>query len=375
MSAESERILHMIADGTISVEEAERLLECIGVVAQEDDQPTQTPTGATASPQNASHTGDRTDVHSADANTAHADSAPPNAAPSSEAQYSYEPEAIRGFDISWVRGSVDIRKYTGTEINIYETSSRQLMPIEEMELTNEDGIIKIKWDKRGGLFSLSSITALIGQSIYKKQLVVEIPESIADRLERVSCTGVSNSIIVAGLLSNQISLSTVSGSASIYDTGANFLKLSSVSGKVHAGNVSADEMTVKSTSGSISLDNIVATEIQMEEVSGKISLFGKAEHLKCTTVSGSCQANLLNCPSQCQINTVSGAITIFIPDTDGFQVYFNSMSGRFTSDFPVAINMKDKATGTATYGTQKNVFRFHTLSGSMQVKRSSVSNG
>ena len=390
MANDKEKILQMVADGTITVEEANRLLECLDIIVETGKTPEaqHEPAEAPAAPQTP-------EASKQEAPAAPAEPAPKQPEEAQSAETAAEPvenkagakeepaysnagktsysgagaaTTIRGFQISWISGSIDIRRYAGDEINITEYSKYEIDEEDKMEITEDHGILKIKWDKRGGIFSFSSLTRLITKPFFSKQLVIEIPEAVADNLERLNCSSVSSKVTVSGLQVEHIDLSSTSGGVELYDIRAQLLKSGSVSGKVTLRNISAGSLNIDSTSGSVDASDFSAGNARFESVSGSLNLAGGANELKCNTVSGRINADLVNCPAKVNCDTVSGGIHLYIPDNEGFRLRYSSLSGKMDTDFPVAINGKSDS-GTTTYGNGKSDFKFGTVSGKMDVFR------
>lgn len=383
MSSEREKILQMVADGTITVAEADQLLECLTIGTQQDGEPAcagqpQTTESAAQAPPPAPPA--QPDA----AAKAVSPPIPPTPQPTDaetsipreridlpitadSTQRSYPVEQIRGLSISWISGEIELKRHSGKEINITEYSANPLSEIDQMDISDRDGIIQIKWDKRGGVFSLSSITSLIGVTTLSKQLVIEVPDIIADQLELIDCSSVSSKVIVSELSGGNFTFSTVSGGISTYQVSANFLKLSSVSGKVHANTVAANNLVVKSTSGAMTLENIEASSLRYEGVSGKVSAFGQCKTLHGTTISGRQEINLTLPPEDCSFESVSGKIHLYLPENEGMQISFTSMSGKFQSEFPVDFKMNGKKSGTASSGTGQHKIKMKSISGGMLI--------
>lgn len=404
MANDKEKILQMVADGTITVEEANRLLECLDIIVETGREPEKqaqraapaaepVPAPKPEAPQPAGKVKQEPPVPQAPQPVSEkpAEPAPeqPKAAPQAEPAESatgtkQEPvytntgsssysgagsaTSIRGFQISWISGSIDIRRYGGDEINITEYSKYDINEEDKMEITEDHGILKIKWDKRGGIFSFSSLTRLITKPFFSKQLVIEIPEAIADNLERLNCSSVSSKVTVSGLQAEHIDLSSTSGGVELYDIRAQLLKSGSVSGKVTLQSVSTGSLNIDSTSGTVDASDFSAGSARFETVSGSLNLTGGANELKCNTVSGKIYADLANCPVKVNCDTVSGSINLYIPDNEGFRLRYSGLSGKMDTDFPVSINGKSDS-GTATYGNGKSEFKFGTVSGKMNVYR------
>ena len=70
------------------------------------------------------------------------------------------------------------------------------------------------------------------------------------------------------------------------------------------------------------------------------------------------------CPDQITTDTVSGKVTVSIPENDGFCYYKDTLSGKLQCDFSVT-QEEDKG----TYKNGKSEFSFHSLSGDITIKK------
>ena len=98
-----------------------------------------------------------------------------------------------------------------------------------------------------------------------------------------------------------------------------------------------------------------------------ISALAEAAGSANSTISGVVEAALAACPQQARMTSVSGGLTLALPEDAGFEAAFSSMSGEFRSDFPVSGDRGPS--GRALYGDGRCKLEFATTSGSMVVAR------
>lgn len=389
MSSDREKIFEMVAEGIITLDEAKRLLECLSVVgemqeeaagqiareeqarqaeqAEEAGQVVQPQETGTAEPQAAPEAPKAPEAPQPfQANVE--GPIPKSLLPQSGKQNQYSSAAswVKGFRISWFSGPVEIRSYSGDVVNITEYSKDELRDEDKMEITEQNGIIRVKWDRHGSMFSLSSLTRLLGRLTLSKQLLVEVPESLMGKLELLECSTVSGRIDCDTVAAELMNLSSTSGAVYGCALTARRLKASSVSGKVQLEDITAGDVNVNATSGSVQAEGFSVKNGDWSSVSGSVRLAGSAEALKVSTVSGSVKADLHTCPQSMNVDTVSGGIHIALPDNEGFTVKYSSVSSRLDTQFPV-MGAIGKKSGNATYGNGKALFRLSTVSGGMRL--------
>ena len=94
---------------------------------------------------------------------------------------------------------------------------------------------------------------------------------------------------------------------------------------------------------------------------------GSGEELSLSTVSGQLSLQVGQHPRQVKLNTVSGRIYAGLPEGEpGFTVEYSSMSGAFSSQFPLSGEL-GKRKGRAVYGGGGASLRLDTVSGAMEL--------
>ncbi len=347
---ERERILSMVADGTITVEEADRLLEYFEE-HKDDEVSAAVPEMTFDNEETASDTAQQSSV----------------GASSNPQSQSYS--NIRGFDISWVSGPIEIRSYDGNEINVTEYSRNELRDTDKMYIYEENGILHIKWIENWSGFIFSSITNFFSRIGLSKHLIVEVPRELAGKIESLKCNGVSSKISLENLTVNGLKVDSTSGSLDLSGISAQEMKISSVSGAVRLNGVTGGRINAESTSGSVNAENISVGDGQFHTVSGAVKFFGAATVLRCNTVSGTIQLDLANTADKLNLDSVSGSQKIWLNDDNGFEAKYSAMSGKFEAEFPVERRKEDKHSGRAVYLDGYTKIKFSSVSGSMRIYR------
>lgn len=126
------------------------------------------------------------------------------------------------------------------------------------------------------------------------KLVIEIPQG--DQFKRVHVETKSGSLLAQDL------------------SNVNHLVLSTLSGQVRAERITADKITASSVSGMATLKQVLANKMNISTVSGKIKFFGRTPVISASSVSGSVYIVNEHLLYNSSISTVSGAIRCFIKD-------------------------------------------------------------
>ena len=279
-------------------------------------------------------------------------------------EYTWDTEEIEisGLDIDWINGTVEVKVGSGNLIKITERpASGTLAEEDQLKLSSSGGVLKIQWDKRFRLISLGLFENR------RKDLTVEIPRALAAAMTDLSCSNTSGNIQISGFTAENLSASSTSGAIDLSDLRlSETLETDSTSGAISCSGVTAEVMIRANTaSGSITLTNARTGKAELNTVSGKIGYSGKAEEFQGSSVSAAILGEFLTCPKKAELSSVSGLLTVALPDNSGFEAEYSSISGKFSSDFPVSGG--EGTSGRALYSSGTASFRFSTTSGNMQV--------
>lgn len=156
---------------------------------------------------------------------------------------------------------------------------------------------------------------------------------------------------------NNVALHSVSGTIDAKDFSAAELKLDTTSGTINAGNIQASgNASASSVSGEITLRDVSAGSTDMHETSGTISVSGgnlgkvsahstsgeitldaqQIDSVDAGSTSGSVRVSSESMPTNIKVGTVSGSVTLELPENDGFTLRTSSVSGSVSNDFATA---------------------------------------
>jgi len=261
---------------------------------------------------------------------------------------------LDSIEIDWLSGSVEVVMHDGDSVEFEEFSAQEVLPDHQMRFAVEEGILKIR-------FARSGIRLISPLNSFGKTLILRIPRSLA--LEKLSVNTVSARVEDTGAGANKYSIKTVSGAVTISDVDAGNMNLNTTSGRISVSSASAVTISAGSTSGRVDLSGVAAQEIGIDTVSGRIEVGGEFEGLSIGTTSGSVDVNSREMPQRISISSVSGSITLRLPENDGFEISYSSISGSFNCDFDVKHSNR-----TATHKGGGSNIRLKTVSGSMRVR-------
>lgn len=253
---------------------------------------------------------------------------------------SVQPDLVEKIEVHWGAGEVLISTYDGDRIRFSETADSKLSEDEEMRYLIRDGKLFIQHRKPFSFFG-------IGEAYKQKTLTLEIPASMT-----------KDSAL------QELKLETISASMTANDLAAQDLRINTTSGDLSLTHAVCDTAELETTSGNITTNDLTAQELTVDAVSGEISLDGDFSKISAEAVSGDMEISSKICPEAVEMDSVSGNLTLLIPENDGFTAGFESVSGDFFCDFPTQ-NSKH----SCLYENGEAEFRMETVSGDMQIKR------
>lgn len=277
-------------------------------------------------------------------------------------EYTWAPDSLRSLDIDWVSGEVSVIPGSRDEVVITEYAGRALKDGEKLKLTASGSTLKIEWRRSKNLLSLF-------RSSSAKHLVVEVPQSLLDRLQDLHCEGTSADLLIQDLTCAALDLETISGGIRCEGLTAETADLEVTSGSVFLAGCDFQGIDLSTVSGSSELVDITAATICYSGVSGDLRFQGSlSKTWKAESVSGHLTAITTAAPDTLNLETVSGDIAVTFPEPSGFTASFESVSGSFDCAFPVT-GLSGKS-GNAAFGDGSRDYQFATISGDIELLRS-----
>ncbi len=303
--------------------------------------------------------------------------------------YSVQADGLNSMDIKWVAGSAQINVYEGSEVLITESARTSIPKDNALRYGVEDGILYVQYCPKGATGNLS-----------KKSLTVNIPRTLAEKMNSFDFDAASASLALSGLTAESFTYDSASGRLEAASMQANIVELNATSGGIYFSGeydrLSADsvsgEVTVESkkaatstsintTSGSITLSGncgelsldtvsgrissvgtVVAKTLGINSTSGDISLNGSFGSVNIDTISGTVTLRSDLCTSEISIGSASGDVSVTLPKDSGFTLEYDTVSGKLDCGFSVKMDGDRYISGDGSA-----VFNVDTVSGSLSV--------
>lgn len=111
--------------------------------------------------------------------------------------------------------------------------------------------------------------------------------------------------------------------------------IQTASAQVTIQDLTAGSLELNGVSGTTRLLGCQARELSVDGVSGKTELQGKFGSVDVVTVSGDCTVTLDEMSREVELESVSGDMTLVIPEGSGFTARWDSVSGDLRSDLEI----------------------------------------
>ena len=208
------------------------------------------------------------------------------------------PAAIREIKIKWISGSVTVEPGDVQEITFLESG-------------NGTDKYEMVWKQSGDelVIQYSKDSSTAGFGIHfgdgSKDLTVTVPR---------------------GWVCNSLELDTASTDLTVRD-------------------MIIREMEIDSASGTTKFENCTVSSLDVDTASGDVTFTGSLSELDFEAASASFTGVLENVPDKVKMDSMSGGLTLTLPEDAGFTVSLDAMSSDFSSDFPTVKKNKSYVCG------------------------------
>jgi hypothetical protein len=214
-----------------------------------------------------------------------------------------------------------------------------------LTVTHENGLLSVRHDAEKGWWSLGALWLFSARrGNYDADVIIAVPPEVA-----ASLTAIAGDIVVSGLRERS-TVDVTSGSIAVMGLGGT-VRAKTVSGSIEAVGVSGD--------------------LSMETVSGEISLAeSSADRVHARTISGAVTCDLDNPYARdLHVDTVSGSITVRVPEDADLGVSLGAASGRVSSAFTQvpALNTMGAHVAKGRIGAGTGRLRAYAVSGSVSL--------
>ena len=211
---------------------------------------------------------------------------------------SADPAAIREIKIEWISGSVTVEPGDVQEITFLESG-------------NGTDKYEMVWKQSGDelVIQYSKDSSIAGFGLHfgdgSKDLTVTVPR---------------------GWVCDSLELDTASTDLTVRD-------------------MIIREMEIDSASGTAKFENCTVSSLDVDTASGDVTFSGSLNELDFEAASASFTGVLENVPDKVKMDSMSGDLTLTLPEGAGFTVSLDAMSSDFSSDFPTVKKNKSYVCG------------------------------
>lgn len=247
-----------------------------------------------------------------------------------------EINGINQLEVHWIGGSVSITKSDDNQIHFYELCDDEVRE-------NENNLMRYLIKDNKLIIQFCKSTWFVKHKIQNgKELIIQLP---SEAFSEVEIDAISANIVYKDInLSSTgfLKIDVVSGNSLISNANLTTLKIDNVSGTINLDSLHClQKISVDTVSGSVNLNQIFTNDFNVDTVSGDVYTTGNINAIDLESVSGNAKLILDNLPSKIECDTVSGNVTITIPDNDGFKASFDSVSGVLSTNFASVISKKE----------------------------------
>lgn len=282
-----------------------------------------------------------------------------------------ESEEIRRLDISWLSGGVSVQAVGQTsQITVQEDATTALTEEEKLVCAVDGDTLRIRFmsDARRDSFEGEKfLTVSLPWELVKNAHFEEIDIETTSAYAYVSADA------------QKIELSTLSGDARVMCANCPEVEIETTSGNAGVVDGTWARVDISTLSGAIELAGD-AESAEIETTSGKVDIAGALGALDFESVSGDLTLSSERA-LRLDAETTSGAVRLYLPELNGFDLDFSTTSGALETDLTgregTMIACGDRFTRysvPALDGGETSELAVKTVSGGLQIEAVSGSN-
>ena len=282
-----------------------------------------------------------------------------------------ESEEIRRLDISWLSGGVSVQAVGQTsQITVQEDATTALTEEEKLVCAVDGDTLRIRFmsDARRDSFEGEKfLTVSLPWELVKNAHFEEIDIETTSAYAYVSADA------------QKIELSTLSGDARVMGANCPEVEIETTSGNAGVVDGTWARVDISTLSGAIELAGD-AESAEIETTSGKVDIAGALGALDFESVSGDLTLSSERA-LRLDAETTSGAVRLYLPELNGFDLDFSTTSGALETDLTgregTMIACGDRFTRysvPALDGGETSELAVKTVSGGLQIEAVSGSN-
>ena len=260
--------------------------------------------------------------------------------------YSVPADGIDKIRVEWVSGLVRVQPYEGTDIKLDEMSNVDISEDYALRYKIADGKLTVRFCKKHTWYGVDTSMLNINEIIKPKELVISVPRAMLESGELdIQLDGVSNDTYISSAKLNGLNVNGISGSIAIENVSAKDMDLDTVSGLIDVSDCAADAIKVVSISGEMTIGGIFGSA-RLNSTSGAVWFTDGSDGIK-----------------ELKIGTVSGDVTMQLPQGAGFNMMVSTVSGDVSSVFGLTKNGSNYV-----YGDASADFDIDTVSGDITIQ-------
>lgn len=283
-------------------------------------------------------------------------------------------DPVERIKIDWYGGSVTVGYHEENNVSFHETSDSALGDDVTLRYRVKDGTLSLVYSKAGRL-KLGSL---------KKDLTVLLPQGTT--LEELEIDTGSAPVKVTDLTAREISVDTGSGDVELIgcqvtdkvsaDTGSGNVKaeltgtLRTLSSDTGSGNIDVTageiaQVEADTGSGSVTVEAETLGKVEADTASGNVTITATAvDEVEVDSASGGLTLTANQAPRQMEVETVSGQITLYLPEDASFTATLDTISGKWSCELPATVS-GDRY----TCGSGAGRYDFSTTSGNVNIQK------
>ena len=245
--------------------------------------------------------------------------------------YSVPADGIDKIRVEWINGLVRVQPYDGTDIKLDELSNSEISEEYALRYKIADGKLTVRFCKKHTWYGVDAAMLNLDEIIKPKELVVSVPRAMLESGELdIQLDGVSNDTYISSAKLNGLNVNGISGSIAIENVSAKDMDLDTVSGLIDVSDCAADAIKVVSISGEMTIGGIFGSA-RLNSTSGAVWFTDGSDGIK-----------------ELKIGTVSGDVTMQLPESAGFNMMVSTVSGDVSSTFGLIKNGSNYVYGDAS---------------------------
>lgn len=262
-------------------------------------------------------------------------------------------ETVKNIDIDWLAGSVTLKSSSDHTVVLTESADHTLPDELAMRWWLDGDTLRIRFCQTGR-HQLSGL---------KKDLTLSLPNDVP--LDNVMINTVSADVDIEELTASAAQLSSTSGDffAQLFDTAR--IRVSTVSGTADLTSYAdAEEVSASSVSGDLFLNLGNVKLLSCDTVSGRVQTDAlQITQARADTTSGNVAVEAKDGLGACEIGTVSGKVTLYLPESAAFSLEYHTNSGALYSDFALRAEGKAQVSGSG-----EAPYQISTTSGNLDLR-------